>query len=78
MDEVVQAQVTLNVEDLSDRPKKLGIGPLEVQQRAVQLWGRSLEAEALTRAGADSTPQARGRVTRVLVEEILESTKEGR
>ncbi|QDW28593.1 helix-turn-helix domain-containing protein [Arthrobacter sp. KBS0702] len=55
--------------------KKLGIRPLEVQQRAVQLWGRSLEAEALTRAGADSTPQARGRVTRVLVEEILESTK---
>jgi transcriptional regulator with XRE-family HTH domain len=58
--------------------KKLGIRPLEVQQRAVQLWGRSLEAEALTRAGADSTPQARGRVTRVLVEEILESMKEGR
>lgn len=55
--------------------KKLGIRPLEVQQRAIQLWGHSLETESLARAGVDSTPQARGRVTRVLVEEITESTK---
>lgn len=53
--------------------KKLGVRPLEFQQRAVQLWGHSLEAEALSRAGDDSTPQARGRVTRVLVDEIRES-----
>lgn len=53
--------------------KKLNIRPLEFQQQAVQLWGRSLEAEALSRAGADSTPQARGRVTRLLVDEIRES-----
>lgn len=58
--------------------KKLGIRPLEFQQRAVQLWGRSLEAEALSRAGADSTPQSRGRVTRVLVDQIRDSMREGR
>ncbi|MHB1328059.1 MAG: hypothetical protein ACYC2K_07640 [Gemmatimonadales bacterium] len=56
--------------------KKLGVRPLEIQQRAIALWGRSLEAEALDRAGADSTPQARGRVTRVLVDEIRESMEE--
>lgn len=58
--------------------KKLGITTARLRQLAHELWARSLEAEALTRAGVDSTPQARGRVTRVLVEEILESTKEGR
>lgn len=58
--------------------KKLGIEPLELQQQALRLWGHSLEAEALNRAGAESTPQARGRVTRVLVDEIRESMKEGR
>lgn len=58
--------------------KKLGISTTRLRQRAIQLWGRSLEAEALNRAGADSTPQARGRVTRVLVDEIRDSMKEGR
>lgn len=58
--------------------KRLGIRPLEIQQRAIQLWGRSLETEALSRAGADSTPQSRGRVTRVLVDEIRESMQEVR
>jgi hypothetical protein len=58
--------------------KKLGVLPLELQQRAIGLWGRSIEAEALSRAGTESTPQARGRVTRLLVGEIRESMKEGR
>lgn len=53
--------------------KKLGVQPLELQRRAIRLWGRSLEAEAQHRAGAESAPQARGRVTRLLVEEIRES-----
>lgn len=56
--------------------KKLGIRPLELQQRAIRLWRRSLEAETFSRAGMDSTPQARGRVTRLLVEELQESPKE--
>jgi transcriptional regulator with XRE-family HTH domain len=55
--------------------KKLGILPIELQQHAARLWGRSLEAEALARGGADSTPQARGRVTRVLVEELRAALK---
>ena len=58
--------------------KKLGISTTRLRQQALDLWGRSLEAEALNRAGADSTPQARGRVTRVLVDEIRDSMKEGR
>lgn len=55
--------------------KRLGIRPLELQQQAIKLWGHSLEAETLSRAGDESTPQARGRVTRVLVDEIRESIK---
>lgn len=57
--------------------KKLGMGPLELQRRAIQVWGRPLEVEALSRVGANSTPQARGRVTRVLVDEIRGLMKEG-
>ncbi|MEJ1089408.1 hypothetical protein WDU99_13895 [Microbacterium sp. Mu-80] len=53
--------------------KKLGVQPLLLQQHAVRLWGRSLETEALRRAGEGSTPQGRGRVTRILVDEIRAS-----
>lgn len=54
--------------------KKLGMRPPLLQQYAARLWGHSLEAEALLRAGEDSTPQARGRVTRVLIDELRAST----
>jgi transcriptional regulator with XRE-family HTH domain len=50
--------------------KKIGVPPLALQQHAVRLWGHSLEVEAQQRAGAESSAQARGRVTRVLVDEI--------
>ncbi|MFJ4044207.1 helix-turn-helix domain-containing protein [Microbacterium sp. NPDC089987] len=53
--------------------KKLGIQPLLLQRHASKLWGHSLEAEAKQRAGVASTPQARGRVTRILVDEIRAS-----
>lgn len=53
--------------------KKLGVQPLLLQQHAAKLWGHSLEVEALRRAGEDSTPQGRGRVTRILVDEIRAS-----
>lgn len=53
--------------------KKLGLKAEELQQRASQHWGRSIEDEALHRTGPDSTPQARGRVTRVLVAEMQKS-----
>lgn len=58
--------------------KKLGIRPFELQQRAIQMWGRPLEDEALSRAGSESTPQARGRITRVLVDEMREFLAEER
>lgn len=50
--------------------ERLGIDAGELQEWADQLWGRSLEEEAGHRAGPKSTPQARGHVTRGLVEEI--------
>lgn len=49
---------------------KLSITPLELQRYALRLWGRALEAESAFRAGDGSSPQARGRITRVLVDEI--------
>lgn len=52
---------------------KLALTVRELQERAIQCWGRSLEEEALNRAGQDRTPQARGRVTRILVSEIGQS-----
>ncbi|TFD80367.1 helix-turn-helix domain-containing protein [Cryobacterium fucosi] len=58
--------------------KKLGISIGRLRQLALDLWARSLEEESSRRAGTDSTPQARGRVTRVLVDEIRGSMKEGR
>lgn len=56
--------------------KKLDISTAELQQFAHRLWGQSMEAESMERAGRDSTPQARGRVTRVLVEELKEAVQE--
>jgi hypothetical protein len=58
--------------------KKLGISIARLRQLALALWARSLEEESFRRAGLDSTPQARGRVTRVLVDEIRGFMKEGR
>ena len=58
--------------------KKLGISIAQLRQLALALWARSLEEESSRRAGTDSTPQARGRVTRVLVDEIRGSMQEGR
>ena len=50
--------------------RRLDIDVFQLQQIAADLWGHSLEDESHQRAGESSTPQARGRVTRVLVEEI--------
>jgi hypothetical protein len=50
--------------------KNLPIDAKSVSLWAHELWGRSLDEEARRRAGVDATPQARGRVTRTLVEEI--------
>lgn len=58
--------------------KRLGISIARLRQLALHLWARSLEEEASRSAGRDSTPQARGRVTRVLVDEIRGSMNEAR
>ncbi|WP_194762697.1 hypothetical protein [Microbacterium sp. UFMG61] len=50
--------------------KKLGIGPIEVERWARKLWAKAYERESRERAGDTSSPQARGRVNRILVEEI--------
>ncbi|MGH3349288.1 MAG: hypothetical protein ACRDPS_01385, partial [Nocardioides sp.] len=50
--------------------QKVGIAPAEFLDWADRLWGRSLEDEAARRAGTGSTPQARGLVTRRLVDEV--------
>lgn len=55
--------------------QKLSVDPQVLQQHAARLWGRTLEEEAFSRAGSGSTPQARGRVTRTLVEEIRQALK---
>lgn len=53
--------------------QKLGIASGDLHQLALKRWGHSLPAEAWRRAGAASSPQSRGRVTRVLVHELQES-----
>lgn len=58
--------------------KALEISARELQRRAQRLWGRSLEDESARRAGPRSSPQARGRVTRVLVSEVRASIANGR
>lgn len=50
--------------------QKVGIAPTEFLDWADRLWGRSLEDEAARRAGPESTPQARGLVTRRLVDAV--------
>lgn len=58
--------------------KALEIPARELQRRAQRLWGRTLEDESSRRAGPGSSPQSRGRVTRVLVSEVRASIANGR
>lgn len=57
---------------------RLGIAVDELQALAQRLWGDSLEAESARRAGPASTPQARGRATRLLVDELRRELDAGR
>lgn len=52
---------------------RASITPRQLQRYSLKLWGRPLEDEAAIRAGEGSVPQARGRVTRMLVEEIKQA-----
>jgi hypothetical protein len=49
---------------------RLGVDVPTLQRLAQEAWSDTLEAEARRRAGEGSSPQARGRVTRVLIDEI--------
>ena len=49
---------------------KLDISPMALSWAARYLWKRSLDEEARQRAGEAATPQARGRVTRILTQEL--------
>ncbi len=50
--------------------EKLAIEPSELKRYAHELWEDTLEEESAVRAGESSSPQARGRATRMLVDEI--------
>ncbi|MDN6458176.1 MAG: helix-turn-helix domain-containing protein [Bifidobacterium crudilactis] len=50
--------------------KKLGISVAALREAAIDLWARPLEEESSRRAGPGSSPQARGRITRTLIDEI--------
>lgn len=53
--------------------KKLGISVAALREAAIDLWARPLEEESSRRAGPGSSPQARGRITRTLIDEIRRS-----
>jgi len=50
--------------------KKLNIPVEQLRRTAIDLWGCPLEVESRWRAGEGSTPQGRGRVTRILIDEV--------
>lgn len=52
--------------------KRLGVTTQELRTAACQLWGRGLEEEILDRVSHGATPQQRGHVTRMLVEQLAQ------
>jgi hypothetical protein len=56
---------------------RLGASPLDVAIAARSLWGRSLSDERDARAKPGASPQARGRITRQLFDELKPVLKEG-
>ena len=56
---------------------KLGMTDAEFLARSVQLWGRVLSAEVDARSDPGDSPQKRGRITRVLLDELREVARRG-
>jgi hypothetical protein len=56
---------------------RLGASPLDVAMAARSLWGRSLSDERDARAKPGASPQARGRITRQLLDELKPVLKKG-
>lgn len=52
--------------------RRLGVSPEQLRTAACQLWGRSLEEEILDRVSPTATPQHRGHITRLLVEQLAQ------
>lgn len=52
--------------------QRLGVSTDQLRTAACQLWGRSLEEEILDRVSPMATPQHRGHVTRLLVEQLAQ------
>lgn len=50
--------------------EKLGVSPDVFGAWCIHLYGQSLDDEAAMRAGGKSSPQKRGRITRVIVREV--------
>ena len=59
-----------------DLARSLGADPRIVAMASADLWGRSYSDERDVRAGADASPQARGRVSRTLKAELAEKLGE--
>lgn len=64
---------------LADRraAKKLGVDVDQLSYLALKLWGDLLSVEVEKRAPAGASPQAKGQITRKLIEEIREELSRG-
>lgn len=57
--------------------KSLGFSREGFANLSFKLWGRTLTEERDARAGAEASPQARGRVSRNLQEELVDEVGNG-
>ncbi|SIR98450.1 helix-turn-helix domain-containing protein [Williamsia sterculiae] len=57
--------------------RSMGLSRVQFVAKALDLWGQPFGDERDARAGADASPQKRGRVARVLKQEMTESTGDG-
>ena len=54
--------------------RKIDLTGPEIRQRALRLWGHSVIQERDARAGVDASSQARGQVSRVLLQQLQEES----
>lgn len=69
---VGQVRAALKARDLADQraARKLGVSEGAFIGACLRRWGQLLSQEAAYRAGAGASPQARGQITRKLLEEL--------
>jgi hypothetical protein len=56
--------------------KKVDRSPAEIRAWAIEMWGHGIEEERDHRAGDDATAQKKGRVTRTILNEVLDRITE--